>query len=154
MAEGNVSHANQNRAESNTKLVYYTGTDTLYEGYVLCYQEDATENGTSPSDRLGVTVEKPANSNLNLCAGFVSSKSNGFADGPGWVEVVVPSPRQPVQAFTDADMTVMATALAPQNASYALAAHSDSGLNLPAVAIAGVTENTDTTNALSTVFWL
>lgn len=151
MASGNVSHFNQN--DENTRWVYLTETDTMATGYALCYQQDATENGTTASDRLGTTVEKPETANLGMFAGVVHHESDGVV-GPGWVKVNVPSPRRAVEAFTDANMTVMTTGLSAQNDSYALAAHTDATLNIALVAVAGVTENTDTTNALSTVFWL
>lgn len=146
---GNVRHFVQHH-ETRIK-VYYQGSDTLQRGYALCYDQDATENSSDKTDRLGYTVEKPATANLNVFAGVVA---DGPVTGPCEVEIVVPTKWNWCEVFTDANMTAATTALAPQNNSYALAAHSDSGLNLPAVALAGVTEDTDTTNALSTVRWL
>lgn len=151
MASGNVSHFNQN--DENTRWVYLTETDTMATGYVLCYQQDANENGTSADNRLGTTVEKPETANLNLVAGFVHHESDGVV-GPGWVKVNVPTPRRAVEAWTNDDMTVMSTALAATDGSYALVEHTDATLNIPMVAIAGVTEDTTSAAALSTVFWL
>lgn len=83
-----------------TERVYYIGTDTLYEGYALCYNFDAlsvtAENLTlSVTESLGPTparrlqVEKPSYANSLHFAGVVSAKSNGVV-GPCWVEINKP----------------------------------------------------------------
>jgi len=84
---------------SITRRVYYTGTDTLYEGYALCYNFDAVdvtaenltlsagEDEACPARRI--QVEKPSFKNHAHFAGVVSNKSSGFT-GPGFVEINVP----------------------------------------------------------------
>jgi|SRR6056297_538526 len=123
------------------KTVYYTGSDTLLKGYAVCYDQDATI-GTDKTSR-GNAVEKPATANLNAFAGIVQQK----VTGPAFVEIAVPRRGDHLQVFCDADATAYTTALAPQNDSYALAAHTDATLNLPMVALAAETADTDTTNA-------
>jgi hypothetical protein len=82
------------------RRVYYTGTDTLKEGYALCYNFDATdvtaENLTlSQADSLVETparrlqVEKPTINNSTHFAGVVSQKFTDFT-GPGWIEINMP----------------------------------------------------------------
>ncbi len=81
--------------------VYYTGSDTLLEGYALCYNFDAydvsAENLSAhldtgdmgaddecPARRL--QVEKPSFYNSMHFAGVVAKESNGVV-GPGWVTI-------------------------------------------------------------------
>lgn len=125
----------------------YFGTDTLLEGYAMCYDQDATADDSE--DGLGQAIEKPATANLNAFAGFVAAESDGVVGNALGVEVVLNARTldETVIAFTDANMTAWTTLLAPQDDSYALAAHSDSGANIPLVAIAAETANTDSTNA-------
>jgi hypothetical protein len=131
------------------KRVYYIGTDQLVPGYNLCYDQDATTDNASPELRLGSAVEKPATANLNAYAGVVVNRPSGI--GPCFVDIAVPRKGDMVVALCNANATAFATALAPQDASYALAAHSDSGLNLPMVARAAVTANTSVTAANKTI---
>lgn len=90
----------QGTSPTFTRRVYYTGSDTLYEGYALCYNFDARdvtgENLTlSQADSLTDTparriqVEKPSVNNSFHFAGTVSNKSSGFT-GPGFVEINMP----------------------------------------------------------------
>lgn len=90
-----------------TRRVYYTGTDTLYEGYALCYNFDAADQNAegltkyadgstisiadslAPTPARRIQVEKPSLKNLCHFAGVVSNKSNGVV-GPGYIEIVLP----------------------------------------------------------------
>jgi hypothetical protein len=94
-------------APTYTRRVYYTGTDTLQEGYALCYNYDAADqtpetlttwgDGTTVSlaDSLTATparriqVEKPSIFNLCHFAGVVTAKGAGFT-GPGYLEINMP----------------------------------------------------------------
>jgi hypothetical protein len=82
-----------------TRRVYYTGSDTLLEGYALCYNFDASDVSAEnlmlsagvdeecPARRI--QVEKPSLNNCAHFAGVVSNKSAGVT-GPGWVEINLP----------------------------------------------------------------
>ena len=105
---------------TNTRRAYYTGTDTLYEGYALCYNFDAADqsaegfttggNGTTisladsiaPTAARRIQVEKPTISNCFHFAGVVSEKSNGVT-GPGWVEICLPGSVCNIYAKKSAD---------------------------------------------------
>lgn len=152
MATGNVQHNKQRRV--NAKTVYFDSTDTISRGYALCYDQDATENGSDVADQLGFTVEKPATANLKAFAGFYSGEQGAFT-GPGYITIHVPDRGEMFEAFTDANMTALTTIMGPQNGSYALAGlTAATAFEDGAVVRAGVTENTDTVNALSTVYML
>lgn len=151
MSDGNVKHTSQN--VENQRMFYYAGTETIERGYVFTFVENATENGSDPADRLGYTIEKPTTAGLMMCAGVYSGKEGSFV-GPGYLTLNIPTKRTPVEAYTDADMTVGVSALAPQNGSFALGVHADATTNLALVGMAMVTVDTDTVNALSTIMWL
>lgn len=150
----NTSFQQAGQPQYNTKYVYYSGSDTLYTGYALCY-DDATADSDfagAPKTTLGIEVVQPATAVLNLFAGVVHPDSDGV-EGPAWVRIITPTPGEPCVMYTKANATKFATALAPANGSYALAAHSDSGLNLPYVALAGETADTSTTEANKVCFF-
>lgn len=151
MPQDSLNHVSQHRA--NYKTVYYDGTDTLATGYCLCYDQDATENGADPADRLGFTVEKPATANIMFFAGIYTGQQGGITD-PGYITIEVPERGQMTEAWTDANMTLGSSGLACQDGDFGFGIHSDSAENFPLVALACITENTDSTNALSTVMWL
>ena len=105
-----------------TRRVFYTGTDTLYEGYALCYNFDAadqtpeglTTNGCgtaitladslvdTPARRL--QVEKPTWKNSAHFAGVISNKSSGTT-GPGWVEINMPGSVCNIYTYANCDHT-------------------------------------------------
>lgn len=81
--------------------VYYIGTDTLHEGYALCYNFDAydvsAENlsahldtgdygADDPCPARRLQVEKPSFYNSMHFAGVVAEESEGVT-GPGWVVI-------------------------------------------------------------------
>lgn len=102
-------------AEVNLMRVFYRGTDTLKEGYALCFNFDAldvdAENNALTSIDVGeefwndarrIMVEKPAEGNKIHFAGVVSQKSNGVT-GPGWVEIHRPGSICNIYAFANCD---------------------------------------------------
>lgn len=111
-----------------SKMVYYTGTDSLLSGYALCYDRD-----NITATRLAVStvlvaalesfarhsfVEKPASGNLDDFAGFVV---DGPKTGPCFVEIVEPDsvPRS-FPVFTEENCTIDSTLLALKPGSYIL----------------------------------
>jgi len=110
--------------KSETRKVYYEGSDTLSGGYNLCYNWDY---GTASDAEVGRAwrVEKPATANLKYYAGPVTEAYDGFT-GPGMVEIYVPNRRgQRVPVWTDQDCTIGTTILAVKDGSYALGAQTD-----------------------------
>ena len=106
-----------------TESVYYTGTDTLLEGYALCYdfnaadvnQENATqEAGTDDgviipdvgeeyfNSARRLLVEKPAEGNKIHFAGIVAKESDGVT-GPGWVKIHKPGSICNVYCYSNCD---------------------------------------------------
>jgi hypothetical protein len=106
------------------KWVYYSGSDTLYKGYLLCYNYDRTTNmdGDAVSDGDGcnarfLDVEKPTTNNAKFLAGFVSQGFNGF-EGPGWIEIIELTVGEIVEVFTNVNCTNGSTVLYVANGSY------------------------------------
>lgn len=102
-------------APSMRRSVFYTGTDTLYEGYALCYDFNAAdvnqENETQTTPDVGeeyknnarrILVEKPTEKNKIHFAGVVDEASNGVT-GPAWVTINVPGSVCNVYAYSNAD---------------------------------------------------
>ena len=100
-------------APSDTTSVYYTGSDTLLEGYTLCYdfyaadvnQEDVylTDINVGEecwADARRVLVEKCTEGNKIHFAGVVAKDSDGVT-GPGWV--TIHRPGSICNVFTNAD---------------------------------------------------
>lgn len=87
------------------KTVYYEGSDTIYEGMVLCYNQDTTTNwlgwsGSAVSDTTAegnqnegkhIRVEKPATANLPFVAGYVCPGSWVGTTGPVQLDVYIPN---------------------------------------------------------------
>lgn len=102
-------------APSMTTSVYYTGSDTLLEGYALCYDFNAAdvnqENATQTSPNVGeeywadarrVLVEKCQEGNKLHFAGVVAACSDNTT-GPGWVTIHAPGSICNVYADADCD---------------------------------------------------
>jgi hypothetical protein len=102
-------------APSLTTSVYYTGSDTLLEGYALCYDFNAAdvnqENATQTSPNVGeevwadarrVLVEKCQEGNKIHFAGVVAAASDNTT-GPGWVTIHRPGSVCNVYAASDCD---------------------------------------------------
>jgi len=101
-----------------TESVYYTGSDTLLEGYCLCYDFNAadvdSENNALTSINVGeevwadarrVLVEKPTEGNKLHFAGVVAAQSDGVT-GPGWVTIHKPGSVCNVYTYSDVDHEV------------------------------------------------
>lgn len=96
-----VNYAASPNPDAQVRPVNYEGTDTIYEGYVFCFNQDTTTNKSGVNS--GVTAEgsqnegkywyaeKPATANLKFLAGVV--KGTGWAGkaGPGVVDVYEPN---------------------------------------------------------------
>ncbi len=104
------------------KRVYYTGSDTLAEGYLLCYDRDYGTASDADIARA-YRVEKPATANLKYFAGVVDAECAGRT-GPGWISIIEPRPNPGclVNVHTDQNCTLGTTKLAAKNASYAAGA--------------------------------
>ncbi len=94
------------------RRVFYSGADTLKEGYALCYNFNAAdvtaENQTLSSPESvensarRLMVEKPDIFNSLHFAGVVSNKSNGVI-GPGWIEINCPGSICNIYCAAEAD---------------------------------------------------
>ena len=121
--------------KARTIRVYYEGSDTLYEGYALCYNYDTTDNwmGKSAADLTVesattaegyqnegkfIRVEKPATANLQWFAGVVAGNAGGIT-GPCALDIYVPNGAI-VPVRSKISSTVGKHALAIQNAQYYL----------------------------------
>ncbi len=99
------------------KQVRYLGTDTLRNGYNVCYNRD-TGTAADVEPLRGFSVETPSATNLDDYAGVIVS--HDLIVGPATVTIAVPKPRgQVVQMWTDASVTVNTTDLYLQAGSYA-----------------------------------
>jgi len=126
MASSQVTYKNEKLA---TKMVRYTGTDTLGEGYALCYDRDTGTAGASDEARA-YQAEKPATANLKFFAGVVHPTSAGKT-GPCWVKIIIPESRGVVcNVHADQDCTQLTTKLAVKDNSYALGAAGSGTVNV------------------------
>jgi hypothetical protein len=144
------------------RRVYYSGTDTLQEGYALCYKHDATDpNTTNPEQSMGFNVVKPATANLALFAGVVAPSSAGIT-GPAFIDIIEPSRGELVRASLKVNATALVTIVGPANNSYSLAAVPSDATSattidasqLKQVGVPTVTADTSTTAAIGTVKFL
>jgi hypothetical protein len=126
----------------SVRRAYYVGSDTLQEGYFLCYNRDSTSTGSSAGAAdlaRAYEVEKPAAGNLKHFAGVVGREDAGKA-GPCWITLIEPQPNpgRLVMVHTDRNCTLGSTRLAVQAGSYAAGAE---GAEAVAVATAMQTAN-------------
>jgi hypothetical protein len=133
--------------------VYYTGTDTLKEGYALCYNFDATdvtaENLTlSQADSLVETparrlqVEKPTINNSTHFAGVVSQKFTDFT-GPGWIEINMPGSVCNIWAGANCDHEASAGVQSGQTLTFTANAYTWDYTGLPGTGSAVVLQDVD-----------
>lgn len=116
-----------NTEKQPIKKVYYTGSDTLQAGYVLCYDADSNEQqgdsdvtAASANIQRVTRVEKPTAANLKYFAGVVAEKSGGIT-GPGQITIVQPTAGGiGVKVWTTASTVVDSTQLYLTAGSYAL----------------------------------
>lgn len=132
------------------RKVWYVGTDTLREGYVLCFDPDAPLAGADPKLRLGVAVEKPAAGNVNAFAGIVSPSSAGVT-GPAFVDLIVPRKNGITRASVQANATAFATLLGPAADSYSLGEVVPGTGNLLVEAVAAETADTSEAAAVKMI---
>jgi hypothetical protein len=92
------------------KMVYYEGSDTLYTGYALCYNVDATVSDSDPIPSA-YRVEKPSATNLEHFAGVVSEDYAGKT-GPCYLRIVEPDKMQKADAYIGVNTTADTTLLA------------------------------------------
>lgn len=130
MGAGDAQHVIEVFDRPDIRTVYYTGSDTLYPGYLLCFNSraDATStvypgpSGTgtaiaaaSESYRRTKFVGQPAAGNLYNFAGIVRNKRVGR--GP--VQISIPYPNGTMQkVVTDQSCTIDTTLLTVQAGSY------------------------------------
>jgi hypothetical protein len=85
----------------NRKIsVYYEGTDTLYEGYALCFNQDYGIAASADGERQ-FRVEKPSTTNAMHFAGVVAESGNAKT-GPCEVEIYLPGSTCNVWAYVNA----------------------------------------------------
>ncbi len=128
-------------SDARKKRVYYTGTDTIYEGMPLCYEFDATDNvlgydkgaggdvvcQTTPettaegnqNEGKFILVEDVAADNIQWFAGVVAGNSYGGMIGPRWLDIYIPNGAI-VPVRTDLSCTVGRTVLTLVSASQEL----------------------------------
>lgn len=117
-----MSQATRQNEKTNTKRVFFEGTDTLSAGHLLCYNADATraadanqdvtvKAATDQYDERAVRVEKPTSANLKNFAGVVTENFDSIT-GPRSIEIYVPTRRgQVINIFSSANATINTTAL-------------------------------------------
>ncbi|MDI9587882.1 MAG: hypothetical protein QM234_02845, partial [Acidobacteriota bacterium] len=112
-----------NTEKVSKKKVFYSGTDTLYTGYALCYNR-TVGTATDAVTARAYTVIKPTTATLPFFAGVVHEESSGKT-GPGWFTIVEPNQATGVvvPVYTDQNCTIAVTQLGPKNDSYALGAY-------------------------------
>jgi len=102
------------KAEPQKIKVWYSGTDTLKEGYALCYDYNSQTDGFNLDTDAVIddstvalgrrrVVEKPAVANCAYFAGVVAPEFEGFV-GPGEIAIIPPGNACNIWAAGDADM--------------------------------------------------
>ncbi len=96
--------------KTHKKELWYSGTDTLRIGDLVCYNRDY---GTAADLEYGRAwqVEKPSATNLNHFAGVISRIPSGGGTGPGKVEIIEPIGGGLVEIYTDQTCVIEATRL-------------------------------------------
>ena len=150
--------------KSRTITVYYEGSDTIYEGYALCYNQDTTDNwmgvssvdatttassltesGTtaegSQNEGKFIRVEKPATANLQWFAGVVVGNSSGIT-GPCAVDIYIPNGAC-IPVYTNKSCTI-GQSLGITNASYVLQAVTGDGTPIPCARVEETVDRSST----------
>jgi len=150
--------------KSEAITVYYEGSDTIYQGYALCYNQDTTDNwmGVSSVDATStassitesgttaegsqnegkfIRVEKPATANLQWLAGVVVGHSNGFT-GPGAVDIYIPNGAC-IPVYTNKDCTI-GQSLGITDDSYILQAVTGDGTPVPCATVEETVDRSST----------
>ena len=97
--------------QGTKKRVYYKGTDTLKEGYALCYDFDNINNYRNKADTTitvatyaasrRLVVEKPSEGNKIHFAGAVAAESDGKSTG--WITIWLPGSVCNVYTYENCD---------------------------------------------------
>lgn len=105
--------AQHGRKEGLKFRAYYTGSDTLGEGYALCFDSN---RGTAASEDFTRTVyvEKPNDTNVNAFAGVVADTD--AKPGPCWVDLYEPG--SPCRVYTNLSTTVNSTRMTVLSGQY------------------------------------
>jgi len=106
-----------NQEKLHKKVVFYEGTDTLYEGYNLCYNSDYGSSDAAVNIGRAARLEKPSSTNVHAYAGVVAPESDGVV-GPNKITIIEPTGSQ-CSIHTDANCTIDATELFLKPDSYA-----------------------------------
>ena len=109
--------------KQSKKKVFYTGTDALKAGYLLCYERDSTTGGAVTTAQLdrATRVEKPSSDNIKWLAGFVTQAWPASATGRHLE--IVELDGHVIEMYTDASCTINSTALYAKAGSYAVGAN-------------------------------
>lgn len=135
--------------------VYYEGTDTLLNGYLLCSNTDYTASAltigplsvaaitaASASRERWTRAEKPAAANVHRFLGAVVGLGGAGRAGPGMFDVARPCGAM-ADLYTDASCTIDTTALYLKPGSYAAGS-----TGVRRIGLAAQTINRSTTNGL------
>ena len=131
-------------ARQERRMASFTGTDTLKEGYPLCYNRDSNTGVTVTSQETDkiyrdTQVEKPASGNLDNFAGVVAPEFDGRT-GPCEVELIEAGV---CRVWTGAATTINSTDIGI-GATYVCIAATNA---VPAIAKALVTDASTTAKA-------
>jgi len=123
------------------RAVYFAGTTTLKEGWLLCYNRDIKTGGSADG---AWQVEKPKTANLDDFAGVVASESDQQVT-PGWITINEPAPSlgagRLVKVRSNVACTAATTLLGIVGATFDAAAGSSAR---PVIAMAQQTGGTTT----------
>lgn len=146
-----ISYHFDARAEKKT-VVYrpVDSTDTLQTGYIVCYNNDITENVSGVAVPEGETnaarsyiVEKPTTANVKFIAGIVADESGGAVAGDTIVIYVLNG--ADMEVFTSLDCTNGTTELFAANGSYIAVATASGAMR---IGLAKQTVNRSGTNGI------
>ena len=80
----------------NIEKRYYTGSQTMAQGQVLCYQESPAT--ASVTKGFGMDVEIPNTTNEAYFCGVVAPTSEGET-GPAYIDVIIPKKKDMIQVL-------------------------------------------------------
>lgn len=142
-------------APADKIVAYYTGTDTLREGYVLCYDYDRTDtdgDGNTIYYKRAYMVEQATANNSPYFAGFVAEESDGMT-GPGEVYLIPPGSRMTIgNVWTNSNLSA-GTELFTDPGTYTAKPDADAAADGMPIAVVSVAKDTSST-AGQTVCWV
>ena len=114
-----MSQVQYRNEKTETKRVYFAGSDVLPQGAALCYDADFG-TATAADNERAFRVQQPTTANFQNFAGILSDQFAGV-QGPAMVEIFVPVARgQKVTVRSGASNTIDATNLRLKDQSYEL----------------------------------